>query len=103
MTMPKGSVIIEGDKLYFYLDRSLQSIGNASIHDAKQDIYGDRIDYDIQNDELHAINNVRIESVDSSIEGSELRLVLADNTGEMQSPTFTLNPQSMRQTPKSIF
>src|ERR1051325_2488403 len=57
-----GVVIIEGDRMQIYLDRTLKSIGNAELHRDKQDIYGDSIEYDVQNEELHVVGNTRIET-----------------------------------------
>ncbi|HZV99373.1 MAG TPA: LPS-assembly protein LptD [Methylophilaceae bacterium] len=85
-----GVVIIEGDRMQVQLDRKMQSIGNAALHRDGQDIYGDRIEYDVQNEELHVVGNARIESTDIKVRGPELRMKLSDSTGEMKSPSFTM-------------
>lgn len=83
-------IIIEGDKLELHLDRQMRSIGNASIHRGGQDVYGDIIDYDVQNDELHVSGNVRIEVGDASLTGPDLRMRLSESIGEMQDASIIL-------------
>jgi LPS-assembly protein len=86
-----GSIVLEGDKMDFYLDRQMRSFGNASIKKDKQSIYGDKIEYDVQNDELHVVGNTRIEADGMKVWGPELRIKLYDTVGEMQSPSFELD------------
>ncbi len=88
-----GSIIIEGDTMDFYLDRKMRSSGNASIKKDKQSIYGDNIEYDVQNDELHVVGNTRIEFDGLKVWGPELRMKLYDNIGEMKGPSFELDTQ----------
>ena len=91
-----GVVIIEGDRMQIYLDRTLKSIGNAELHRDKQDIYGDSIEYDMQNEELHVVGNTRIETSSGKVWGPELRLKLSDSTGEMKDASFQINTQFVR-------
>ena len=86
-----GVTIIEGDRMEIHFGRSMRSIGDASIHQNNQDIYGDTIDYDMQNGELHVVGNTRIEGNGNTVTGPELRLRLYDSIGEMQAPSFTLS------------
>jgi len=85
------SVVIEGDQLQIQMDRKFKSIGNAVLHQEKQDIFGDTIEYDIQNKELHAIGNVRVISSGGSVTGPELRMQLEENTGHIDDAKFSLN------------
>lgn len=87
------AVIIEGDRMEVYLDRKMRSIGNAMLRRNGQDIYGDTIEYDVLNDELHVIGNTRIEFENSTVWGSELRMQLDDQVGEMKDPSFRLDTQ----------
>lgn len=91
-----GVVIIEGDRMQVYLDRTLKSIGNAELHRDKQDIYGDSIEYDMQNEELHVVGNTRIETSGGKVWGPELRMKLSDSTGEMKDASFQINTQFVR-------
>lgn len=91
-TIGPDSIVVEGDHLQVYLDRKLKSIGNASLHKDKQDIYGDVIEYDIQNDELHVVGNTKVETAGSTVTGSELNMKLDDSTGQMKDASFRLNP-----------
>lgn len=87
------AIIIEGDRMEVYLDRKMRSIGNAMLHRNGQDIYGDTIEYDVLNDELHVVGNTRIEFEGSTVWGSELRMQLEDQIGEMKDPSFRLDTQ----------
>ena len=93
------AVIIEGDRMEVYLDRKMRSIGNAMLRRNGQDIYGDTIEYDPLNDELHVVGNTRIEFQNSTVWGSELRMQLDDQVGEMKDPSFKLDTQFETQQP----
>lgn len=88
-----GTVVIEGDRVQTYFDRKLRSIGHAALLTDEQQIYGDRIEYDVQNHELHVLGNTRVEYQGSTLWGPELRLTLDDNTGVMRDASFRMNNQ----------
>ncbi len=92
LTVP-DAIVIEGDKLELYLDRSMRAIGSASISKGDQHIRGDDIYYDVQNDELQVTGNAKIETSDSQVTGPELKMQLGDNIGEMRDASVTLNKQ----------
>jgi LPS-assembly protein len=69
------------------------------LHHDKQDIYGDSIEYEMQNDTLHVLGNARFEANGDTTTGPELRLRLNDSVGEMREPVFTLN-SGASQAPK---
>lgn len=87
-------IVIDGDKLELHLDRKMRSIGNASIHRGKQDAYGDIIEYDVQNDELHVIGNARIEVGNAKLVGPELRMRLSESIGEMRDASISMTKAS---------
>lgn len=87
------TAIVEGDKLELYFDRKLKSIGNAAIHKADQNIYGDLIEYDVQNENVHVLGNAKLELNDSEINGPELNMKIGETIGEMKNPKFTLKKQ----------
>ncbi|WP_081987152.1 LPS assembly protein LptD [Methylotenera sp. G11] len=87
-----GSIVIDGEKLELQLDRKMRALGNASIHQNKQDIFADRLEYDMLNDELHAVGNVRIQSDNTKIVGPELRMQLSENIGEMHNASISMTP-----------
>jgi LPS-assembly protein len=89
--LPAGSIVIEGDSMDFHLERRMRSIGHASMKKDDQSIYGDRIEYDVQNDELHVVGNTRIEFEGLKVWGPELRMRLYDNVGEMKNPSFEMD------------
>ena len=88
-----GAIEIEGDKLDLYLDRKMRASGNAVISKGNQKIYGDNIEYDVQNDELKVDGNARIDLGDSEIRGPKLKMRLSESIGEMPDASITLNKQ----------
>jgi LPS-assembly protein len=92
-----GAIVIDGDKLELHLDRKMRSFGNASIHQGKQDIFGDEIEYDVQNDELHVTGNVRIEMEGAKVTGPELHMRLSESIGEMRDASITLTQTMSRK------
>jgi len=93
-TVADGSIVIDGEKLELQLDRKMRALGNASIHQNKQDIFADRLEYDMLNDELHAVGNVRIQADTAKIVGPELRMQLSENTGEMRNASISMTPSA---------
>jgi len=88
-----GAIEIEGDKLNLYLDRKMRASGNAVISQGNQKVYGDNIEYDVQNDELKVDGNVRINFGESEIRGPTLKMRLSESIGEMRDATISLNKQ----------
>ena len=88
-----GAIEIEGDKLDLYLDRKMRATGNAVISKGSQKVYGDTIEYDVQNDELKVDGNARINLGDSEIKGPALKMRLSESIGEMKDASITLNKQ----------
>jgi LPS-assembly protein len=87
------TIVIDGDKLELQLDRKMRAIGNASIHRGDQDVYADSIEYDVQNDELHATGAVRIELGNTKVTGPDLRMQLSESIGEMRDASVIItNP-----------
>jgi len=84
-------IIIDGDKLELHLDRKMRAIGNAEIHRGKQTAYGDVIEYNIQNDELHVTGNARVEVGDAKLSGPELRMRLSESIGEMRDASIIMH------------
>lgn len=97
--LPAGEIIIEGDEMQVTLDRKYKSIGNASLFKDKQNIFGDTLEYDVQNEELHVEGNARIESADITMTGPSMRMKFGESIGEMMDAAFTMKTQ-IRQLPK---
>ena len=95
-----GAIEIEGDKLDLYLDRKMRATGNAVISKGNQKIYGDNIEYDVQNDELKVNGNALIDLGDSEIRGPALNMRLSDSIGEMRDASITLNKKFRDSTPR---
>jgi len=88
-----GAVVIEGDRMQVYLDRKYKSIGNAALLKDKQNIFGDSLEYDVQNEELHVTGNTRIESGGVTITGPSMRMKLGESIGEMMDASFIMSNQ----------
>jgi LPS-assembly protein len=86
-----GAIEIEGDKLNLYLDRKMRASGNAIISKGDQKVYGDNIEYDVQNDELKVDGNVRINLGESEIRGPVLKMRLSESIGEMLDASILLH------------
>jgi LPS-assembly protein len=84
------ALVIDGDKLELHLDRKMRAIGSASISRGKQKVFGDVIDYDVQNDELHVIGNARINLGNSQLSGPELRMQMSDSIGEIKDASISM-------------
>lgn len=101
------SMVIEAQQLEMFLDRKMRAIGDAEMRQDDKAIFGDRIDYDVLNEELHVVGNTRIEQKELVILGPELRLKMDEREGEMKEPVFTFNqpavslPATETSTPKA--
>lgn len=89
-----GAIQIEGDKLDLQMDRKMRAVGNAVIHKDNQHIYGDSIEYDLQNDELQVNGNARIEAGKANLSGPSLKMRLSDNIGEMNDASIAFNKKT---------
>ena len=83
-----GAIIIEGDRLEVQLDRTMTSLGNASLKAGGNVILGDRIEFDEQNRMTHSSGHASIESDDSLVKGPAFHLNIDDSTGEMPNASF---------------
>ncbi len=86
-TLP-GAIEIEGDTLKLRMDRQMWASGNAVIRKDGQQVTGDDIRYDIQNDELQVDGNAVISAGTTTIKGPMLRMRLSENIGEMRDVTI---------------
>lgn len=85
-----GAVVIDGDKLELYLDKSMRATGDATISQNSKTIQGDTIHYDVQNDQLDVKGNATINVGNTKITGPELKMGLSDEIGEMSSASISL-------------
>lgn len=92
-TIQPGTTVIEARQLEMFLDRKMRAIGDAEMRQDDKAIFGDRIDYDMLNEELHVTGNTRVEQDGMVALGPELRLKLEEREGEMKEPVFTFNRQ----------
>lgn len=94
------AIVIDGDKLELQLDRKMHASGNASISKGTQKVFGDVIDYDEQNDELHVVGNVRLDLGNTKLSGPELRMQLSTNIGEIKdAKILVLKPATANAVP----
>lgn len=82
-TLP-GAIDIEGDTLQLHMDRQLRAIGNAVIRKDGQQVTGDDIRYDMQNDELQVDGHAVITAGQTRMSGPMLRMRLSESIGEMR-------------------
>ena len=89
--LTESSIIIEADSLESILDRKLRATGNASILKGDQSITADFIEYDQISEELYAKGQIKITTPDLELEGTELEMSLAENTGTIVNGSFVAN------------
>ncbi|OYY07121.1 MAG: LPS biosynthesis protein [Mehylophilales bacterium 35-46-6] len=90
-SISKETIVINGDKLELQLDRKMRSIGNASIQRGEQTVTADSIEYDVQNDEVHALGDVRINLGNTKLTGPEVRMQLSESIGEMRDAAVVIS------------
>jgi hypothetical protein len=69
------AMVIEAQHLEMFLDRKMRATGDAEMRQDDKAIFGDRIDYDTLNEELHVVGNTRVEQNGLRVLGPELRLI----------------------------
>lgn len=100
-TYTGDGIVIEGDKLELYLDRRMRATGNAIIRRDAQDIFGDVIEYDMQNDALMVEGNAKIESTDATITGPLLNMRLSENIGDMKKANILIKKFAQNLMPQA--
>lgn len=85
------TIVIDGDKLELQLDRKMRSLGNASITRGDSTVLADTIEYDAQNEEIHALGNVRINLGNTKLSGPEVRMQLSESIGEMREASIVID------------
>ena len=89
-TVDPGTTTVEAQRLEIHLDRKMSAFGDAELHRDGDTIFGDRIDYDMLNEELHVTGNARVEQGGNIVTGPELRMQMEQRVGEMREAVFTL-------------
>lgn len=84
------AIEIEGDELQLRMDRQLRATGNAIIRKNDQQITGDDVRYDMQNDELQVDGHAVISLGQTKIQGPTLRMRLSESIGEMRDVTIEI-------------
>lgn len=98
-----GGIIIEGDRLDIYLDKTFTALGNGVLDKQDQHIEADRLEYDTQNKTIHAVGNTKIKTPDTYATGDELHLNLDDTIGQMTKVKFTLKQAATPGIPLTAF
>ncbi len=96
------ALVIEGDKLELHLDREMRAIGNAKISRGKQNITGDLIDYNVQNDELHVTGNASINVGNAQLAGPKLHMHLSESIGEIKDASISILENDEKAESKKI-
>lgn len=82
------TLIVDGDNMSLQMDRKLTVEGNAVVQKSNQVIHGDKIDYDLTNEELHAIGHVKIVNQGMIVYGDELTTRAGETVGEIKNTNF---------------
>jgi LPS-assembly protein len=69
----------------------MRASGNAVITRGDQKVYGDQIEYDVQNDELQVNGNVKIVLIMAKLQDQHLRMRLSESIGEMRDASIQFN------------
>jgi len=87
------SIIIEGDSIENIIDRKLRVSGNALLKTKDQKITADLIEFNQTSEDLYAKGNVKIDTPNIQITGTELELSISENIGVIPNASFvsTLN------------
>lgn len=89
-----GAMVIDAQQLEIFVDKQMRAVGDAEMRQDDKAVFGDRIDYNELNQELHVVGNTRIEqSSGLVVKGPELRLRMDEREGEMKEPVFTFTRQ----------
>ena len=89
-----GVMVIDAQQLEVFVDKQMRAVGDAEMRQDDKAIFGDRIDYNELNQELHVVGNTRIEqSSGLVVKGPELRMRMDEREGEMKEPVFTFTRQ----------
>lgn len=98
-----GGIIIEGDRLDIYLDKTFTALGHGVLDKQDQHIEADRLEYDTQNKTIHAVGNAKIKTPDTYATGDQLHLNLDDTIGQMTKVNFTLKQAPTLGVPLTAF
>lgn len=82
------STFVSGDRLNGYNERGLELEGNAELRRGGAVVKGDRLSYDQDTDQAHAVGNVRLARDGALVVGPEAKLRIEANEGYMLSPDY---------------
>ena len=85
------SIIIEGDSIENIIDRKLRVSGNALLKNKDQTITADLIEFNQTTEDLYAKGNVKIDTPEIQITGTELELSISEDTGVIPNAKFIVN------------
>jgi len=85
-----GGIIIQGDRLDIYLDRTYSVLGNGVVEQESQTIRGDRIEYNTETKNIDSVGHAEIKTADFAAKGSSLHMNLENSVGEMKNVVYTI-------------
>lgn len=88
---------LEADRIVGDQERDIVATGNVTLRQRGANIRADRVDYSGERQVAVATGNVVIERDGDTVSGPTLRYNLADDTGEMKSPTFEFPKKGERR------
>lgn len=91
-----GVAFISAQRVETRQDERVEASGDVELRQEGRVVNADHLIYEQVEQQVHADGNVRIEQVDTRMSGPSLHLDLAQNTGEMEQPSFMLGAQAAR-------
>src|SRR5687768_10594225 len=89
---------LEADRIVGDQERDIVATGNVTLRQRGATIRADRVDYSGEQQTAVATGNVQIERDGDTVTGPRLNYNLANDTGEMQTPTFEFPKKAERRT-----
>jgi LPS-assembly protein len=89
-TDDNGPISFEAEQITGRPDHEVSMERQVGIRRGKTQIEADRMTYDIVEDRVNAIGNVRLQREGNQFSGNELRLKLDTGEGVLQSPVYRL-------------
>lgn len=84
-------LFLDADRMSGRQDVEIEAEGEVELRKRGQVVNADRLLYRQEEDEVHALGNVRIEQKDSLVTGPELKMKLDTHRGYMRQPVYQIS------------
>ncbi|HEY4541314.1 MAG TPA: LPS-assembly protein LptD [Noviherbaspirillum sp.] len=92
----EGPTIVNAERLSGRPDREIFLEGDVEVERGPSTVFADEATYDIVEDEVHAIGNIRLLRNGDTYTGEELRMRIAAGKGYVSNPTYILQRNGAR-------